>query len=86
MQNKLFVGNLPWSTDDAALNDMFSSFGAITSARVMTDKFTGRSRGFGFVEFANEADAQKAIAALDGSDLDGRQIVVNVARPREERS
>lgn len=86
MQNKLFVGNLPWSTDDAALNDMFSRYGEIASARVMTDKFTGRSRGFGFVEYANEADAQKAIAALDGSDLGGRQIVVNVARPREERA
>ncbi len=86
MQNKLFVGNLPWSADDAALNEMFSQFGEITSARVMSDKFTGRSRGFGFVEFANEADAQKAVAALDGSDLGGRQIVVNVARPREERA
>lgn len=86
MQNKLFVGNLPWTTDDAALNDMFSSYGEIASARVMTDKFTGRSRGFGFVEYVNEADAQKAIAALDGSDLGGRQIVVNVARPREERA
>ncbi len=86
MQNKLFVGNLPWSTDDAGLNEMFSQFGEISSARVMTDKFTGRSRGFGFVEFVNEADAQKAIAALDGSDLGGRQIVVNVARPREERA
>lgn len=85
MQNKLFVGNLPWSTDDAALNEMFSSYGEISSARVMTDKFTGRSRGFGFVEYVNEADAQKAIEALDGSDLGGRQIVVNVARPREER-
>ncbi|MBM5789657.1 RNA-binding protein [Candidatus Parcubacteria bacterium] len=86
MQNKLFVGNLPWSTDDAALNEMFSSYGEIASARVMTDKFTGRSRGFGFVEYVNEADAQKAIEALDGSDLGGRQIVVNVARPREERT
>lgn len=86
MQNKLFVGNLPWSADDAQLNDMFTPFGEILSARVMSDKFTGRSRGFGFVEFANEADAQKAVEALDGSDLGGRQIVVNVARPREERS
>ena len=86
MQNKLFVGNLPWATDDAALNEMFTPFGEITSARVMTDKFTGRSRGFGFVEFANEEDAAKAVAALDGSDLGGRPIVVNVARPREERA
>lgn len=86
MQNKLFVGNLPWSVDDAQLQEMFTQFGEIVSARVMSDKFTGRSRGFGFVEFANEADAQKAVEALDGSDLGGRQIVVNVARPREERS
>lgn len=86
MQNKLFVGNLPWSVDDAQLQEMFTQFGEIISARVMSDKFTGRSRGFGFVEFANEADAQKAVEALDGSDLGGRQIVVNVARPREERS
>lgn len=85
MQNKLFVGNLPWTTDDAALMEMFAPYGEIISARVMTDKFTGRSRGFGFVEFVNEADAQKAVEALDGTDLGGRQIVVNVARPREER-
>lgn len=86
MQNKLFVGSLPWATDDAELLNLFSQFGEVTSARVMTDKFTGRSRGFGFVEFASEADAAKAVAALDGSTLGGRQIVVNVARPREERS
>lgn len=86
MQNKLFVGSLPWATDDAQLNELFTQYGEVTSARVMTDKFTGRSRGFGFVEFANEADAQKAVDALDGSTLGGRQIVVNVARPREERS
>lgn len=86
MQNKLFVGSLPWATDDAQLQELFSQYGEVTSARVMTDKFTGRSRGFGFVEFANEADAQKAVDALDGSTLGGRQIVVNVARPREERS
>jgi RNA recognition motif-containing protein len=86
MQNKLFVGSLPWATDDAQLQELFSQFGEVTSARVMTDKFTGRSRGFGFVEFANDADAQKAVEALDGSTLGGRQIVVNVARPREERN
>lgn len=86
MQNKLFVGSLPWATDDAELLSLFSKYGEVTSARVMTDKFTGRSRGFGFVEFANEADAQKAVSALDGSTLGGRQIVVNVARPREERN
>lgn len=85
MQNKLFVGSLPWATDDAELNQLFSQFGQVTSARVMTDKFTGRSRGFGFVEFANEADAQKAVSALDGTDLGGRKIVVNVARPQEKR-
>ncbi len=86
MQNKLFVGSLPWATDDAELQSLFSQYGEVTSARVMTDKFTGRSRGFGFVEFANDADAAKAVAALDGSTLGGRQIVVNVARPREERN
>ncbi len=86
MQNKLFVGSLPWATDDAALSELFSQFGEVTSARVMTDKFTGRSRGFGFVEFANDADAAKAVAALDGSTLGGRQIVVNIARPPQERT
>jgi len=83
MNNKLFVGNLSWNTDDAALEEAFSSFGEIVSARVVTDRDTGKSRGFGFVEFADDASAQQAIDALDGSDLDGRPINVNVARPRE---
>lgn len=83
MENKLFVGNLPWSVDDAALETLFAAHGEVTSARVVTDRETGRSRGFGFVEFANEEDAKKAIEALDQSEVDGRAINVSVARPKE---
>lgn len=71
--------------DDAKLNDLFSKFGAVVSAVVLKDKMTGRSRGFGFVEFNDDAAADAAIKELNGSDLDGRKIVVNEARPREDR-
>lgn len=84
MQNKLFVGGLPWAVDDAQLEEVFAPHGEVTSARVVTDKFTGKSRGFGFVEYATDEQAQAAIDALDGSDLDGRAINVNVARPKGE--
>lgn len=82
---KLFVGSLPWGVDDAKLNELFSQFGQVTSAVVLKDKMTGRSRGFGFVEYADDAAADEAIQKLNGSDIEGRKIVVNEARPREER-
>lgn len=82
---KLFVGSLPWATDDQKLFQMFSEFGAVNSATVLKDKMTGRSRGFGFVEMANDAEADEAINKLNGSDMEGRKIVVNEARPREDR-
>ena len=85
MAKKLFVGSLPWSTTNDDLQQLFSQHGAVTSATVVMDKMTGRSRGFGFVEFENDAEADAAIAALNGSDLDGRQITVNEARPMEDR-
>ncbi|HEY4694889.1 MAG TPA: RNA-binding protein [Candidatus Nanoarchaeia archaeon] len=86
MAKKLFVGNLPYTTNDQSLGDLFSPFGQVSSATIITDKFSGRSRGFGFVEMENDADAEKAIAEMNGKDMEGRQIVVNEARPREERS
>lgn len=82
---KLFVGGLPFAMNDQALNDLFSPHGQVVSAQVITDKFSGRSRGFGFVEMTNDEEAQTAIQALNGSNVEGRQIVVSVARPREER-
>jgi RNA recognition motif-containing protein len=83
---KLFVGGFPYSIDNQKLNDIFSQFGQVVSAIVITDKFTGQSKGFGFVEMADDTAAQEAIKNLDGSDLDGRKIGVSVARPREDRS
>ena len=86
MSSKIYVGGLPYATTDAQLQDLFSTHGAVESARVITDKFTGRSRGFGFVEMASNEDAQKAIQALNGTDLDGRNLTVNEARPQEKRA
>ncbi len=83
---KLFVGNLSWNTDEETLRKSFSSFGELEDARIITDRETGRSRGFGFVTFSNGDDANAAIEALDGSEMDGRQIKVNQARERESRS
>jgi len=83
---KMFVGGLPFRVDDSALKDAFQEFGEVSSAKVITDKFTGRSRGFGFVEMPNEEEAKKAMADLNGSEMDGRSIVVNVAEERKERS
>lgn len=82
---KLFVGSLPWAVDDKKLEEIFAAFGAVTSAVVLMDKMTGRSRGFGFVEMPNDDEAMQAMNQLNGSDLDGRKIVVNEARPREQR-
>jgi cold-inducible RNA-binding protein len=82
----LFVGNLNFQTADAELQALFEPFGEITRVQVMTDRDTGRSRGFGFVEMANEEEATKAIQALNGKELDGRALNVNEARPKPERS
>ena len=84
MGNKLYVGNLPYSVNDSALESNFSEFCSVTSAKVMMDRETGRSKGFGFVEVANAEVAQAAISALHGVCVDGRTIVVNLARPRED--
>ena len=85
MSNRIYVGGLPYSVSDQELSDLFSQHGAIESARVISDKFTGQSRGFGFVEMKTDEDAKKAIAALNGTQLAGRTITVNEARPQEER-
>ncbi|MDO9235336.1 MAG: RNA-binding protein [Aquabacterium sp.] len=85
MGNKLYVGNLAYSVRDQDLQDAFSQYGAVGSAKVMMDRDTGRSKGFGFVEMSNDAEAQAAVNGLNGQPLAGRAIVVNEARPREER-
>jgi cold-inducible RNA-binding protein len=85
MGKKLYVGNLPYSVNDQKLNDLFASVGEVVSAKVITDHDSGRSKGFGFVEMANDSDAQKAISKLDGHDIDGRNLRVNEARPKEEK-
>lgn len=84
MSNKLFVGGLSWGTDDAGLLNAFSAYGNVTEAKVINDRDTGRSRGFGFVTFDSADDAAAAIAATDGTELDGRSIRVNAAenKPR----
>lgn len=82
---KLFVGSLAWGTTDDTLLAHFSSVGTVASAKVVTDRETGRSRGFGFVEYENDAEADAAVEKLNNSELDGRQINVNEARPREDR-
>ncbi|MCM0608358.1 MAG: RNA-binding protein [Ideonella sp. WA131b] len=85
MGNKLYVGNLAYSVRDDSLMQAFSSFGSVTSAKVMMDRETGRSKGFGFVEMGSDAEAQAAINGMNGQALEGRAVVVNEARPREER-
>jgi RNA recognition motif-containing protein len=86
MSSKIYVGGLPYATTDAQLQDLFAAHGTVESARVITDKFTGRSRGFGFVEMASSEEAQRAIQALNGTDFEGRNLTVNEARPQEKRS
>jgi len=86
MAKKLYVGSLSYSTNDGSLKDAFSQAGEVTSAQVIMDKMTGRSKGFGFVEFANDSDADKAIEMWNGKELDGRKLIVNVARPMEPRA
>ena len=83
MSTKIYVGNLPYSVTDSSLQSNFAEFGGVSSAKVMTDRETGRSKGFGFVEMASAEVAQAAIDALHGMSVDGRTIVVNLARPRE---
>ncbi len=83
MSTKIYVGNLPYSVDDEALRSNFSEFGGVASAKVMMDRDTGRSKGFGFVEMVSAEVAQAAIDGLNGMSVDGRSIVVNLARPRE---
>ena len=85
MGNKLYVGNLAYSVRDESLQQSFGQFGNVTSAKVMMDRETGRSKGFGFVEMASDAEAQAAMNGMNGQPLEGRAIVVNEARPREER-
>ncbi|MGE8452886.1 MAG: RNA recognition motif domain-containing protein [Pseudomonadales bacterium] len=84
MNSKIYVGNLPYSVTDSSLESNFAEFGNVSSAKVMMDRETGRSKGFGFVEMASAEVAQAAIAALHGMSVDGRSIVVTLARPREE--
>lgn len=85
MSSKIYVGNLPYSVNDDSLQSNFSEFGEVTSAKVMMDRDTGRSKGFAFVEMGTPAAAQAAIDGLNGQSVDGRSIVVNLARPREDR-
>ncbi|HEX2735224.1 MAG TPA: RNA-binding protein [Polyangiaceae bacterium] len=85
MGNKLFVGGLSWNTDDQGLRAAFEPFGAVEDARVMTDRDTGRSRGFGFVTFTDSASAQNAMKQMDGTELDGRRVAVNEAQERAPR-
>lgn len=85
MGNKLYVGNLAYSVRDDSLQQAFSAFGTVNSAKVMMDRDTGRSKGFGFVEMGSDAEAKAAIDGMNGQALEGRNIVVNEARPREER-
>jgi hypothetical protein len=85
MGNKLYVGNLPYSVRDGDLEQAFSAFGAVTSAKVMMERDTGRSKGFGFVEMGSDAEAQAAIEGMHGQALGGRNVVVNEARPMEAR-
>jgi RNA recognition motif-containing protein len=85
MAKKLYVGNLSWGTTGDALRDTFSQAGTVESATVITDKMSGRSKGFGFVEMASDEEAQKAIEMFNGKELDGRPLTVNEARPMEPR-
>ncbi|MBP6926481.1 MAG: RNA-binding protein [Candidatus Pacebacteria bacterium] len=85
MSVKLYIGGLPYRTTEDAFRDAFAGAGEVTSARIITDKMTGRSRGFGFIEMADQAGADAAIAMWDGKEFEGRKLMVNVARPMEER-
>jgi len=86
MTNNIYVGGLPYSTTEGQLQEIFAEYGSVESARVITDTFTGRSRGFGFVEMSSGGEAQKAIEALNGTEIEGRTLTVKEARPQEKRS
>jgi RNA recognition motif-containing protein len=86
MGKRLFVGNLPYSANDAELKEIFSQVGTVESAQVIIEKMTGRSKGFGFVEMATDEEAAKAVETLNGKDFSGRPLVVNEARPMEPRA
>jgi cold-inducible RNA-binding protein len=85
MSNKLFVGNLSFNTTENDLQDAFAAHGTVTETNLMMDRMSGRPRGFGFITMSTAEEAQKAIAALNGAQLDGRALTVNIAKPREER-
>ncbi len=84
-ESRLYVGGLPYDVADDRLREIFSAHGAVESARVITDRMTGRSRGFGFVEMSSDTEAQDAISNLDGANVDGRKLTVNVAKPQQRR-
>ncbi len=84
--NKLYVGGLPYSVTDDRLQEIFTPHGTVESARVITDRMTGRSRGFGFVEMSSQAEAEEATKNLNGTDLEGRSLTVNEAKPQQQRS
>ena len=86
MGSKIYVGGLPYSATEQQLSDLFTAHGSVESARVITDKFTGQSRGFGFVEMSTAEEAQKAISALNATQMDGRTLTVNEAKPQEPRA
>lgn len=86
MSNKLYVGNLSYDVDSSALQQLFAVHGTVSSAEIISDRMTGQSKGFGFVQMGTEDEAQAAIAALNGKAFQGRALTVNVAKPREERS
>jgi cold-inducible RNA-binding protein len=86
MSKRLFIGSVAWATTSESLKKHFEQVGAVEEANILTDKMTGRSRGFGFVTMVNDADADAAVQKLNGSDLDGRKIVVSEARPKAERA
>ena len=85
MSMKLYVGNISFNTSNQDLNDIFGEFGAVESANVVEDRETGRSRGFGFVEMSSKSEGEAAISALNGTEVDGRELKVNEAKPREDR-
>jgi len=86
MTKRLFVGGIPFSMTEEELKNLFTEFGTLVSVKIITDKYSGRSKGFGFVEFETDEEAKKAMEALNGKDVGGRTIVVNEARPMEERA
>lgn len=86
MSRRLFVGGLPYSVSDQQLEELFAQYGPVESARVVTDRMTGRSRGFGFVEMTSDAEAEEAKTKLNGADYEGRTLTVNEARPRMNRT